>query len=224
MVEPTTVFAFCIITTAIMAAFLYNLYRRNNIHKINVKTTVLITGCDSGLGYSFARHCNELGMTVFSCVFNENSLGAKDLKSRKNTYVLRLDVTDKKSINNLQANVNKIVTNQQYDFLGIVNNSGVMVFGEFEWLTEDQIDNQINVNFRGVTQVTKAFLPLLRKYKGRIINVSSHCSMVPLPTLSIYAGTKAAIDAWSSALRMELDKFDVKVITLTPGKCSREQT
>lgn len=47
--------------------------------------------------------------------------------------------------------------------------------------------------------------------------MTSHCSVVPLPTLSVYAGTKAAVDAWSSALRIELEKFDVKVITLTPG-------
>ncbi|XP_073975497.1 SDR family oxidoreductase shroud isoform X2 [Rhodnius prolixus] len=156
-------------------------------------------------------------MTVFSCVLNENSQGADDLKLRENTYVLRLDVTDRESINNLQTKVNKIVTAQEYDFLGIVNNSGVMVFGEYEWLTENQIDNQINVNFRGTIHVTKAFLPLIRKYKGRVINVTSHCSVVPLPTLSVYAGTKAAVDAWSSALRIELEKFDVKVITLTPG-------
>lgn len=44
-----------------------------------------------------------------------------------------------------------------------------MVFGEYEWLTENQIDNQINVNFRGTIHVTKAFLPLIRKYKGNFI-------------------------------------------------------
>lgn len=97
-----------------MVAFLYNLYKINSFRKVSAKTAVLITGCDSGLGYSFARHCNELGMTVFSCVLNENSQGADDLKLRENTYVLRLDVTDRESINNLQTKVNKIVTAQEY--------------------------------------------------------------------------------------------------------------
>lgn len=48
----------------------------------------------------------------------------------------------------------------------VVNNAGVMVFGEFEWLTDRLIKQQLEVNFYGTMSFTKAFCPLLRKYKG----------------------------------------------------------
>lgn len=48
----------------------------------------------------------------------------------------------------------------------LINNAGVMIFGEFEWLTEQHIQSQINVNLLGTMRVTKSFCPLLRKYKG----------------------------------------------------------
>lgn len=48
----------------------------------------------------------------------------------------------------------------------IINNAGVMIFGEFEWLTEQHIHHQINVNLFGTMRITKSFCPLLRKYKG----------------------------------------------------------
>lgn len=52
-----------------------------------------------------------------------------------------------------------------------------MCFGEFEWQTNAIIENQINVNLFGTMNFTRSFLPLARKYKTRIINVTSHCAL-----------------------------------------------
>lgn len=52
-----------------------------------------------------------------------------------------------------------------------------MTFGEFEWQTDSLIENQIQVNLLGTMKFTKTFLPLIRKYKTRIINVTSHCAL-----------------------------------------------
>lgn len=58
-----------------------------------------------------------------------------------------------------------------------MNNAGVMCFGEFEWQTNAIIEHQVNVNLFGTMNFTRSFLPLARKHKTRIINVTSHCAI-----------------------------------------------
>lgn len=92
-----------------------------------------------------------------------------------------------------------------------------MVFGETEWQTNDQIAFQINVNLLGTIKMTHAMLPLARKYKTRIINVSSHCAYKALPALSIYGATKAGISSFTDCLRIEMKDYGVDVVNFTPG-------
>lgn len=99
----------------------------------------------------------------------------------------------------------------------IINNAGIMTFAEFEWQTEELIKNQIMTNLYGTCLLTKVMCPLLRKYEARLITVTSHCAHATLPGISVYGATKAALAAWSSALRIELSKYRVKVINFIPG-------
>lgn len=92
-----------------------------------------------------------------------------------------------------------------------------MIFGESEWQTKEQIEYQINVNFMGTIKMTHAMLPLARKYKSRIINVSSHCGIKPLPALSVYGATKAGISSFTDSCRIEMKEYGVDVITFIPG-------
>lgn len=92
-----------------------------------------------------------------------------------------------------------------------------MAFGEFEWQTEEMFSKQLNVNLLGPMKFTHYFLPLLRKHNGRIINICSHCSLQPLPGLAAYSASKAALLFWTEALRMELQKYGIKVIAFIPG-------
>lgn len=102
-------------------------------------------------------------------------------------------------------------------FWALVNNAGVMVFGEFEWQTERLIQQQLDVNLFGTMRITKAVCPLLRKYRGRVVTVSSHCATATLPGLAVYGATKAGISAWNDGLRVELNKYGVEVTLLVPG-------
>lgn len=92
-----------------------------------------------------------------------------------------------------------------------------MCFGEFEWQTTSIADNQININLVGTLQLTKMFLPLIRKYRTRIINVTSHCALEALPGLSVYGATKAGLRFWNDALRVEMKKYGVHVVNFIPG-------
>jgi 3-hydroxybutyrate dehydrogenase len=92
-----------------------------------------------------------------------------------------------------------------------------MCFGETEWQTSKLIDQQISVNLAGAIRVTKAFLPLVRQYKTRIINVTSHCGLRSLPGLPIYCATKAGLKAFTDSLRLDMNKYGVEVINFVPG-------
>ena len=93
-----------------------------------------------------------------------------------------------------------------------------MIVGESEWQTEDHITSQVEVNFLGTIRITKMMLPLLREHKGRIIFISSHCAIEPLPGFAIYGATKTAIRSFATALRVELKKQGIKVICFAPGE------
>ncbi|XP_014261732.1 short-chain dehydrogenase/reductase family 9C member 7 [Cimex lectularius] len=177
---------------------------------------VIITGCDSGLGFSFAKHFVERGMTVLACVLDLDCDGAQELAGDL-VHLYKMDVTKEELVKNVSEQIMHTINENGYELLGLVNNAGVLLFGDFECLTMNHIQNQINVNFIGTLTVTKYFLPLIRTHRARVINLTSHCAKASLPSLSIYCATKAAIDAWSQSLRIEMERFGVKVITFVPG-------
>ncbi|XP_014270869.1 D-beta-hydroxybutyrate dehydrogenase, mitochondrial [Halyomorpha halys] len=197
------------------------MYRINRFKTVKInRDSVFITGCDSGIGLYFAKHLASLGCTVFAGVLDLSSAGVNELlglRSKGEIRIIKVDVTKDGNIKNCLQEVEQEIFKKQLELITVINNAGVMVFGEFEWQTDEQIMRQINVNLLGYMKVAKTFLPLLHKFNGRLINVSSHCSLVPLPCLSVYSATKSAIEAWSSSLAVELHKFNLPVITILPG-------
>lgn len=73
------------------------------------------------------------------------------------------------------------------------------------------------MNLFGPIRVTKAFLPLIRKSQGRIINVSSLLDRIVTPLMSPYCITKVGLSAFSDVLRLEMKQFNVKVCVIEPG-------
>lgn len=85
------------------------------------------------------------------------------------------------------------------------------------------------VNLAGPLLISKAFLPLLRRSKGRIINMTSASARNPVPCFGVYSASKAGLEALSDCLRLELQKFEVDVVLLEPPNapektplCSRQ--
>uniref|UniRef100_A0A8D0XNU6 Estradiol 17-beta-dehydrogenase 2 n=1 Tax=Sus scrofa TaxID=9823 RepID=A0A8D0XNU6_PIG len=100
----------------------------------------------------------------------------------------------------------------------VVNNAGILGFPiDGELIPMTQYKRCMAVNFFGAVEVTKAFLPLLRKSKGRLVNISSMAGGVPMEKMAAYSSTKAALTMFSAVMRKELSKWGVKVSVIQPG-------
>jgi len=128
--------------------------------------------------------------------------------------VMRLDVTDRDSI---AAVVREI--GAQYGYLDVlVNNAGFGMGGFFEDLSDEDIREQLEVNYFGVLNVTRAVIPYMRqKRSGKIINISSVAGTYASPAFSAYNASKWALEAFSESLRHELKFFGIQVLLVEPG-------
>lgn len=94
---------------------------------------------------------------------------------------------------------------------------GIAVGGPLEFLPIPELQRQMAVNVYGALAVTQAFLPLLRRATGRIVNMSSISGLVVSPFLGPYAASKYALEALSDALRLELRPWGMAVVLVEPG-------
>ena len=103
----------------------------------NLKKVILITGCDSGFGFSLACHMSEnpQNYLTLACCYIPNSEGATILQSKPNLKVLPLDVTNENSIQDLVKQVNLILEEENSQLWAIVNNAATLVFADATWQT-----------------------------------------------------------------------------------------
>jgi NAD(P)-dependent dehydrogenase (short-subunit alcohol dehydrogenase family) len=99
-----------------------------------------------------------------------------------------------------------------------VNNAGIAVSGPLEFLEMSDLRRQFEVNLFGQVAVTQEFLTLLRRGRaGRIVNMSSISGRITAPLLGPYSMSKFALEAFSDALRRELEPFGISVSVIEPG-------
>ncbi|ELK38097.1 Estradiol 17-beta-dehydrogenase 2 [Myotis davidii] len=173
---------------------------------------------DSGIGHALSKYLDQLGFTVFAGVLNENGSGAEELRRTCSTRfsVLQLDVTDSQQIKDAYSKVVQKVQNR--GLWAVVNNAGILGLPtDGELIPMIHYKRCMDVNFFGAVEVTKAFLPLLRKSKGRLVNISSMAGGVPLFKMAAYGSSKAALTMFSAVMRQELSKWEVKVSNIQPG-------
>ncbi|RWS09481.1 D-beta-hydroxybutyrate dehydrogenase-like protein [Dinothrombium tinctorium] len=133
-----------------------------------------------------------------------------------------MDVTSEESVNAAKQSVEKFFDENNIKGLwALINNAGVCIFGEFDWLTINQCERQVKVNLFGTILVTKKFLDSLIKTKGRVINIGSVNGISAYPGVAVYSATKFGVNGFSDALRYELKKLGVKVIMINPGDFAR---
>ncbi|RXM29832.1 D-beta-hydroxybutyrate dehydrogenase, mitochondrial [Acipenser ruthenus] len=99
----------------------------------------------------------------------------------------------------------------------LVNNAGVSTFGEVEFTSLETYKQVADVNLWGTIRVTKAFLPLIRRAKGRVVNIASMFGRMSNSSRSPYCVSKYGVEAFSDCLRYEMHRWGVKVSIIEPG-------
>jgi NAD(P)-dependent dehydrogenase (short-subunit alcohol dehydrogenase family) len=99
----------------------------------------------------------------------------------------------------------------------LVNNAGIAIAAPLEFLPPDELARQLDVNVVGQVRVTQAFLPALRRARGRIVFVGSIGGRSALPFLGAYAASKFALEAITDSLRVELAPWGMHVAIVEPG-------
>lgn len=175
---------------------------------------VFITGCDSGFGNLLARQLDRRGMRVLAACLTEK--GAEQLRNKTSDRLetVILDVTKTESIVAATQWVKERVGNR--GLWGLVNNAGICVFAINEWLKKEDFANILDVNLLGMIEVTLSMLPLVRKARGRVVNISSSMGRVSLCGGG-YCISKYGVEAFSDSLRREISYFGVKVAIIEPG-------
>ena len=181
---------------------------------------VVITGASTGIGYASALHLASLGFEVFAGV--RRDADAERLRAAGDGRIepLHIDVTDGASIGAAVERVGEAVDGGR--LAGLVNNAGIAVPGPIEFIPVDEFRRQIEVNLVGQMAVTQAFLPLLRRSRGRIVNIGSIGGRVALPLLGPYAASKHAMEGLSDSLRRELRPAGIEVSLIRPGPIATE--
>jgi NAD(P)-dependent dehydrogenase (short-subunit alcohol dehydrogenase family) len=183
----------------------------------NQPKNVLITGCSSGFGFLTALKLAEEGCKVYATMRNlkKSRPLLDEASARKVTLqLLRLDVTDASSIKRALRKVEE----QDGKLHVLINNAGYGMAGFFEDISDREFRDQMETNFFGVLNVTRAALPLLRKAEGaKIINMSSVSGYTAFPALTPYHASKWALEGFSESLRLELKHQDIEVVLLEPS-------
>ena len=170
--------------------------------------TVLITGCSSGFGLETARYFQGRDWNVVATMRTPRD----DLLPRSERLrVIALDVTDAASVRQAVQAAGPIDV--------LVNNAGIGVMGALEGTSMETAREVFETNTIGTMAMTQAVLPQFRQRRGGVIvNVTSSVTLKPLPLLSVYTASKAAINAFTESLALELEPFNVRVRLVMPGR------
>jgi NAD(P)-dependent dehydrogenase (short-subunit alcohol dehydrogenase family) len=170
--------------------------------------TVLVTGASTGIGEATVMHLRELGFSPIAAVRKDEDAERLEGRGLRTT---RIDVTDADQIAAAREALG------EEPLAGLVNNAGIAVAAPLEFLPVDRLRQQLEINLIGQAAVTQAFLPALRRARGRIVNVSSIGGRVALPLVSAYNASKFGLEGMSDSLRRELRSQGVDVILIEPG-------
>ncbi|XP_026311439.2 D-beta-hydroxybutyrate dehydrogenase, mitochondrial [Piliocolobus tephrosceles] len=182
---------------------------------------VLVTGCDSGFGFSLAKHLHSKGFLVFAgCLMKDKGHdGVKELDSLNSDRLrtVQLNVCSSEEVEKVVEIVRSSLKDPEKGMWGLVNNAGISTFGEVEFTSMDTYKEVAEVNLWGTVRTTKSFLPLIRRAKGRVVNISSMLGRMANPARSPYCITKFGVEAFSDCLRYEMHSLGVKVSVVEPG-------
>ena len=178
--------------------------------------TVAITGAGSGLGLNLAIGFAKRGYKVFG-----TAISLMEIEAKKHE-ISGLDITFTVTDITQEADVRKwseivVASIEDYGLDILINNAGVLTPGPMEVLELDAIRKEFEVNVFGSISTITAFLPLLRKAKGRILQIGSLTGPFPLPFSGPSSASKATMEAFADVYRLELKPQGIDFVMVQPG-------
>jgi len=177
-------------------------------------STILITGGTSGLGLEFVSQLYKLGAKIIITGRNLETLN--DTKRWfSEIHIFQSDVSNSKDIEKLYSEVTKLYP----DLNVIINCAGIMNQIDLakNELELESITQEIDINLSGTIQMVHKFLPhLIKQESAAIINVSSAIALMSYSIAPVYSASKAGVHAYTKALRLQLEKTNVKVFEVLP--------
>lgn len=175
---------------------------------------VLISGCDTGFGYSLAIELDKQGFNVLAGVYNTNNKQALTSQLSSRAIVFVLDITSEGHVDAAYT----LVKSKTSSLYGLINNAGIANGGLIDWTSLSVVREVMEVNFFGHVSMTKTFLPLLlAEPDSRVINMSSAAGYLAAAGASAYSASKYALEAFSDCLRREMAVWNLHVSIIEPG-------
>jgi short-subunit dehydrogenase len=177
---------------------------------------ILITGASQGIGKALAEAAAQRGAKVLAAARSLELL--QDLQKRlpadATLEIVQADITHPED--------RQRIVQAAHDRFGgldiLINNAGIGATGHFVEAGPDRLRQIFEVNFFGLTEITRACLPLLKQGDHpAIVNISSIAGRRGIPARSEYSASKFAVEGFSQALRPELAKDGIDVIVVCPG-------
>ena len=180
----------------------------------------IVTGAAQGQGAAIARAFASEGAHVVIADIADGTTLAKELGN--SAHFVQHDVTD-------PASWDRVVAEAEDRFGDavnvLVNNAGVLRFGEVDTMPLDELDLLINVNLRGCFLGMRAVAPAMKRHRqGSIINCSSVEGLAGMSSLTAYTATKFAIRGMTKAAAVELGAYNVRVNSVHPGMIDTPMT
>jgi short-subunit dehydrogenase len=188
--------------------------------------SALVTGASAGLGWEFALQLAGLGVSQLVLTARRadrlDELKAVLLKEHPSLQVETIS-SNLSEPTAATALIDELKRRQFFSPDILINNAGFGDLGTFETSEPANIEAMLAVNIVALTQLTRwAVTGMLAKKAGWICNVGSTAGLIPMPTFAVYAATKAYVNSFSEALRVELHGSGVFVTALCPGPVETE--
>lgn len=184
---------------------------------------IVVTGCDSGLGWAIVKRLAAEGAVVFATCLTQSGIErCKALGS--NIIPVKVNITSDSDVAQLVSTIEGELSSRNSKLLGLVNNAGLGNYGFAECLDLSRFQQVLEVNCLGTVRVTRALLPLLRAHGSgaRLVTMGSLSDRLPAGFGSAYVPTKAYCCWFTESVGAEVRRFGIRTSVIEPGFIATE--
>ncbi|MCF6346109.1 MAG: SDR family NAD(P)-dependent oxidoreductase [Thiomicrorhabdus sp.] len=181
-------------------------------NKLLPPSTVLITGCSTGIGYQCAHQLHKIGYQVIATCRKSNDV---QRLNKEGVFCVQLDLACSQSI---QTALNQILNQSKGRIDALFNNAAFGLPGAVEDLSREAMEYQFQTNVFGTQELTNLIVPIMRQQGGgKIIYNSSILGFAAMPYRGAYNASKFAIEGFADTLRLEVKQDNIQVSLIEPG-------